>query len=62
MRKAAVVAFHESDCDQAIRVAALAGRRRFQNWLAVWHHADQGNLREGVEKELRGFVQGHGQH
>ena len=32
MRKAAAVAFHEADCDQALRAAALGGPRRFQNF------------------------------
>ena len=32
MRKAASVAFHEADCDQALRAAALGGPRRFQNF------------------------------
>ena len=32
MRKAAACAFHEADCDQALRAAALAGRRKFQNF------------------------------
>ena len=32
MRKAASIAFHESDCDQAVRAAALVGRRKFQNF------------------------------
>ena len=32
MRKAAAIAFHEADCDQALRAAALGGPRRFQNF------------------------------
>ena len=31
MRKAAAMAFHEADCDQALRAATLAGRRQHQN-------------------------------
>ena len=31
MRKAAATAFHEADCDQALRAATLAGRRQHQN-------------------------------
>ena len=32
MRKAASVAFHAADCDQALRAAALGGPRRHQNY------------------------------
>ncbi|CAE7259161.1 RE1, partial [Symbiodinium sp. CCMP2456] len=32
MRKAAALAFHEADCDQALRAAALAGPRRHHNF------------------------------
>ena len=31
MRKATATVFHEADCDQALRTAALAGRRTHQN-------------------------------
>ena len=31
MRKAAAIALHEADCDQALRAATLAGRRQHQN-------------------------------
>ncbi|CAE7350468.1 RE1 [Symbiodinium sp. CCMP2456] len=32
MRKAAAIAFHEADCDQALRAAALAGPRKHHNF------------------------------
>ena len=32
MRKSAAIAFHEADCDQALRAAALAGPRKHRNF------------------------------
>ena len=52
MRKAAAVAFHESDCDQAIRAAALAGRRRFQNF-EVGHAVYYWRRGAGTSKKTR---------